>query len=140
MISYIKIINWLKSEKYGYLLEDGKTWINYGELNDKFPYDENNKKWELSRNRMIDKTISKIELMLKENAIKEKQIFNLGDEVYFVDEDYNYFEAEVTRIEIYRGKILYTADCEFENKDVGDWVFESELFRQIHMENIVGGC
>lgn len=58
------LIEWLKGEKYGYLLEDGKTWINYGDLNDKFPYDESKKKWELSRNRMIDKTINKIEEMI----------------------------------------------------------------------------
>jgi hypothetical protein len=45
---------------YGYFLEDHKTWINYGELDDKFPYDENEKKWELSRNRMIEKTLRKI--------------------------------------------------------------------------------
>lgn len=56
----IELVKWLKGEKYGYFLEDHKTWINYGDLNDKFPYDENEKKWELSRNRMIDKTINKI--------------------------------------------------------------------------------
>ena len=60
------LIKWLKGEKYGYLLEDGKTWINYGDLNDTFPYDENKKKWELSRNRMIDKTINKIKEIIKE--------------------------------------------------------------------------
>lgn len=57
----LELIKWLKGEKCGYLLGDGKTWINYGDLNDKFPYDESKKKWELSRNRMIDKTIKKIE-------------------------------------------------------------------------------
>lgn len=51
------LIKWLKSEKYGYLLEDKITWVNYGDLNDKFPYDEKNKTWELSRNRFIDKLI-----------------------------------------------------------------------------------
>lgn len=56
----IELVKWLKGEKYGYFLEDHKTWINYGDLNDKFPYDENEKKWELSRNRMINKTINKI--------------------------------------------------------------------------------
>ncbi|WP_154698319.1 hypothetical protein, partial [Clostridium botulinum] len=53
---FIELIKWLEGQKYGYLLEDKKTWVNYGELNDKFPYDEDKKKWELSRNRMIDKT------------------------------------------------------------------------------------
>jgi hypothetical protein len=62
----IKLTEWLKGEKYGYLLKDGITWINYGDLNDEFPYDESKKKWELSRNRMIDKTIKKIEEMIKE--------------------------------------------------------------------------
>ncbi|GAA0083377.1 hypothetical protein [Clostridium sp. CTA-6] len=57
---FIELIKWLEGQKYGYLLEDKKTWVNYGELNDKFPYDEDKKKWELSRNRMIDKTIQKI--------------------------------------------------------------------------------
>jgi hypothetical protein len=56
-----ELYNWLKGERYGYFLEDHKTWINYGELDDKFPYDEKDKKWELSRNRMIEKTLRKIE-------------------------------------------------------------------------------
>lgn len=56
-----ELYNWLKGERYGYFLEDHKTWINYGELNDKFPYDEAEKKWELSRNRMIEKTLRKME-------------------------------------------------------------------------------
>ncbi len=52
------LILWLESEKYGYLLEDGLTWVNYGDLDDKFPYNEEDKQWELSRNRMIDKIIN----------------------------------------------------------------------------------
>ena len=52
------LIIWLLSQKYGYLLEDGLTWVNYGDLNDKFPYDEKDKQWELSRNRMIDKVVN----------------------------------------------------------------------------------
>lgn len=55
-----ELYNWLKGERYGYFLEDHKTWINYGELDDKFPYDENEKKWELSRNHMIEKTLRKM--------------------------------------------------------------------------------
>lgn len=52
------LILWLKLQKYGYFLEDKITWVNYGDLNDKFPYNEDEKQWELSRNRMIDKTIN----------------------------------------------------------------------------------
>lgn len=55
-----ELYNWLKGERHGYLLEDHKTWINYGALNDKFPYDENDKQRELSRNHMIYKTIRKM--------------------------------------------------------------------------------
>jgi hypothetical protein len=64
----LELIEWLNGEKYGYLLEDGKTWINYGDLNDKFPYEESKKKWELSRNRMIDKTIKKVEEIINDYA------------------------------------------------------------------------
>lgn len=52
------LILWLKLQKYGYFLKDNITWVNYGDLNDKFPYNEDEKQWELSRNRMIDKTIN----------------------------------------------------------------------------------
>ena len=52
------LILWLKLQKYGYFLKDKITWVNYGDLNDEFPYNEDEKQWELSRNRMIDKTIS----------------------------------------------------------------------------------
>ena len=58
LIEKDKLIKWLEGEKYGYFLNDGKTWINYGSLDDKFPYNEENKQWELSRNRMIDKIIN----------------------------------------------------------------------------------
>lgn len=58
--SITELYNWLKGERDGYLPEDDKTWINYGDLNDKFPYDEDKKKWELSRNHMIEKTLRKM--------------------------------------------------------------------------------
>lgn len=58
LIEKDKLIKWLEGEKYGYFLDDGKTWINYGSLDDKFPYNEEDKQWELSRNRMIDKIIN----------------------------------------------------------------------------------
>jgi hypothetical protein len=66
--SIMELYNWLKGERCGYLLEDHKTWVNYGDLDDKFPYDEDKKKWELSRNRMIEKIMNKmIELDLVDN-------------------------------------------------------------------------
>jgi len=77
-----KLIKWLKGEKYGYLLEDGKTWINYGDLDDKLPYGEDEKKWELSRNRMIDKTINKVEEL---NQSDKKELYCL--EYCYVDFD-----------------------------------------------------
>lgn len=60
MEEYVKIsdlILWLKGERYGYFLEDKLTWVNYGDSKDKFPYDEKDKQWELSRNRFIEKMI-----------------------------------------------------------------------------------
>lgn len=56
-----ELYNWLKGQRYGYFLEDHKTWINYGTLDDKFSYSEDEKQWELSRNYIIEKTIRKIE-------------------------------------------------------------------------------
>lgn len=55
------LILWLKGEKYGYLLDDKKTWVNYGDSNDKFPYNEEDRQWELSRNMFIDKIIRLLE-------------------------------------------------------------------------------
>jgi hypothetical protein len=63
MDGYVKIsdlILWLKGEKYGYFLDDKITWVNYGDLEDEFPYDENDKQWELSRNRFIEKLINRL--------------------------------------------------------------------------------
>ena len=67
-INKADLILWLKLQKYGYFLEDGLTWVNYGDLDDEFPYDESDKQWELSRNRMIDKTI---------NMLKYEDVSNL---------------------------------------------------------------
>ena len=61
MVLYIEtrtLIQWLEGQKYGYFLSDHKTWVNYGDLNDPMEYNEQEKQWELSRNRMIDKTIA----------------------------------------------------------------------------------
>ena len=39
-----------------------RDFVTYGSLEDDFNYDENEKQWELSRNRMIEKTINAIKL------------------------------------------------------------------------------
>jgi hypothetical protein len=53
-------------------------------------------------------------LGLEDIEPKNKQEFQLGDTAYMIDEDYRYFEP----------------------KDIGDWVFTSELYREMHMQNI----
>lgn len=75
----------------------------------------------------------------KTNKIdKEKQKFQLGDIAYMIDEDYNFFESEVYRIELRNGKYYYeTSDVDFELKDIGNWVFESEIYRELHLEAIM---
>jgi hypothetical protein len=66
-----------------------------------------------------------------------KQQFQLGDTAYCIDEDYRFFESIVNRIDLNKGAYFYTTnDADFEPKDIGDWVFTSELYRQIHMQNI----
>ena len=60
MEDYIKIedlILWLEIQKYGYLLDDKKTWVNYGDLDDPMMYDEDKLKWQLSRNQFINEAI-----------------------------------------------------------------------------------
>lgn len=52
------LIDWLKGERYGYYRNN--RCVIYGDLNDPINYDESKKQWELSRNRMIEKTINKI--------------------------------------------------------------------------------
>jgi len=67
---------------------------------------------------------------------KEKQEFQLGDTAYCIDEDYRFFESTVYRIELNKEKYFYTSgDADFEFKDIGDWVFTSEIYREIHLEN-----
>lgn len=69
---------------------------------------------------------------------KEKQEFQLSDIAYMIDEDYKFFESEVYRIELDNWKYYYTTDeVDFEYKDIGQWVFTSELYREIHMENML---
>jgi len=62
----------------------------------------------------------------------EKQEFQLGDVAYMIDEDYRFFESEVYRIELKDGKYYYdTHDIDYELKDIGDWVFTSELYKEL---------
>ena len=69
-------------------------------------------------------------------TLKEKQQFQLGEIAYMIDEDYRFFESEVFRIELKNGKYYYdTYDCDFTNDDIDEWVFTSELYREIHMGN-----
>lgn len=69
---------------------------------------------------------------------KEKQKFQLGDIAYMIDEDYRFFESEIWRIELRDGKYYYeTYDCDFSNKDIGDWVFKSKTYREVHLEAMI---
>ena len=68
---------------------------------------------------------------------KEKQEFQLGDTAYMIDEDYRFFESEVYKIELDNGKYYYTAECDFEYVDIGDWVFKSEAERELHLEALM---
>ena len=56
-----KLIEWLEEQKYGYI-KNKRDFVTYESLEDDFNYDENEKQWELSRNRMIEKTINAIKL------------------------------------------------------------------------------
>jgi hypothetical protein len=72
----------------------------------------------------------------KEIIMKEKQEFQLGDTAYMVDEDYRFFEGKVYLIYLKDGKYYYeTHDIDFEYKDINDWVFSSELYRELHLES-----
>ncbi|WP_259473345.1 hypothetical protein [Clostridium estertheticum] len=76
--------------------------------------------------------IEKMEL----NKLKEKQEFQLGDTAYMIDEDYRFFESEVYRIELKDGKYYYdTHDIDFCYEDINDWVFNTEMYREIHLES-----
>ena len=55
------LVEWLEGQKYGYI-KNKRDFVTYGSLEDDFDYDENEKQWELSRNRMIEKTINAIKL------------------------------------------------------------------------------
>lgn len=68
----------------------------------------------------------------------EKLEFNLGDIVYSVDDDYNFFEDELRRIEINSDRsICYsTWDYDFTKEDIGQMVFKSEMEREFKMESL----
>lgn len=68
---------------------------------------------------------------------KEKQIFQIGDTAYMIDEDYRYFESEIYKVEKFGDEIIYTCEWDFTKDDVGVSVFTSELYRQIRMENMI---
>ena len=55
------LIRWLESQKYGYI-KNKRDFVTYGSLKDDFDYDEHEKQWELSRNRMLEKTINAIKI------------------------------------------------------------------------------
>lgn len=71
--------------------------------------------------------------------MKEKQEFQLGDAAYMIDEDYRFFESEVYSITLKDGKYYYdTHDIDFELKDINDWVFSTEMYREMHLESRFG--
>ena len=51
---------WLKGKKYCYINPNNKSIVYYGDLNDEFEYNENDKQWELSRNQFIDECLNKL--------------------------------------------------------------------------------
>lgn len=65
---------------------------------------------------------------------KEKQEFQLGDTAYMIDSDYRCFESEIWQISLHSGEYCYqTHDCDFTYKDIDEWVFKSELSREIKL-------
>lgn len=74
---------------------------------------------------------------LKELKEYKKQIFKLGDTVYWYDDDYRYFESIVEKIGLLSdGTYEYSAyDFDFTIEDIGDWVFKSEALRDNHFKS-----
>lgn len=62
---------------------------------------------------------------------KNKQDFQLGDLVYWVDEDLKFFESYITKAELCIDKTIdySTSDIEFNTDDIGVWVFKTEKAR-----------
>lgn len=68
---------------------------------------------------------------------KNIQEFQLGDIVYMLDEDYRFFESRVCKIsmDLDTGEYEYnTADVDFTNKDIEEWVFKTEKDRTDFIE------
>ncbi|MFR2529723.1 hypothetical protein [Clostridium paraputrificum] len=73
---------------------------------------------------------------LKELKEYKKQVFKLGDIVYWYDDDYRYFESAIKNISILSdGTYEYsTQDIDFVTEDIGNWVFENEFLRNEHFQ------
>lgn len=55
--------------------------------------------------------------------------FEIGDIAYILDENYNFFENKVYRIEFTDWKYhYYTHDVDFYYEDIGVWVFTAEVY------------
>ena len=80
--------------------------------------------------------IYKEELYKQEITSEEVQEFSLGNIAYMIDDDFRFFESTVNKIELKDGHYYYeTSDVDFEYKDIGDWVFKSDAYREIHLES-----
>lgn len=71
------------------------------------------------------------------NQVKQK--FQLGDTVHMIDSDYNFFEGTIINIRLeHDGNITYsTEEVDFTESDLDNWVFESEMYRELHLEAII---
>ncbi|WP_125153655.1 regulator [Clostridium rectalis] len=99
---------------------------------------EENKIVALCNTKRPDLEFNKLETLIEKANKNIKQLFQLGDIAYMIDEDYRFFESEVYRIELDNGKYYYTADdCDFEDGDIGNWVFKSEIERELHLEALM---
>ncbi|HID0768026.1 TPA: regulator [Clostridium botulinum] len=92
----------------------------------------------LCNTKRPDLGFNKLKNVIEKANKNTKQKFQLGDIACMIDEDNNFFESEVYRIELRNGKYYYeTSDVDFELKDIGDWVFKSEMYRELHLESIM---
>lgn len=65
-ININKLIIWLEGQKYIYYDEDKENWIEYGSELDTSSRWETKYQWEISRNRMINKTINTLKYNKKD--------------------------------------------------------------------------
>lgn len=82
----------------------------------------------------FDKLEVLIEKANKYEMQRKKQKFQLGDVAYMIDADYGFYECEVYRIDLIDGKYIYTCETDFDDDDIGDWVFTSEIERELYLE------